>query len=115
LKDATVGAALDAAKRNEAQAIDQEIRVCEIPAPPFHEEVRGHELKRLFDALGLKDVRIDRVGNVVGVRPGKAPHPNVVLARISHQLSAAARDRAVSTSLRLVTVLDILSKYASAR
>jgi acetylornithine deacetylase/succinyl-diaminopimelate desuccinylase-like protein len=42
--------------------------------------VRGRELKRLFDALGLHDVRIDRAGNVVGVRPGKSLHPNVVLA-----------------------------------
>jgi acetylornithine deacetylase/succinyl-diaminopimelate desuccinylase-like protein len=80
LKDPTVRAALDAAKRNEPQAIEQEIGVCEIPAPPFHEEVRGRELKRLFDALGLHDVRIDRAGNVVGVRPGKSLHPNVVLA-----------------------------------
>jgi acetylornithine deacetylase/succinyl-diaminopimelate desuccinylase-like protein len=80
LKDPAVRAALDAARRNEPQAIEQEIRVCEIPAPPFHEEVRGRELKRLFDALGLKDVRIDRAGNVVGVRPGKSTHPNVVLA-----------------------------------
>jgi hypothetical protein len=37
------------------------------------------------------------------------------LARISHQLSAAARDKAASTSLRLLTVLDVLFKYASAR
>ncbi|MBM3796689.1 MAG: hypothetical protein FJW31_22140 [Acidobacteria bacterium] len=37
------------------------------------------------------------------------------LARISHRLSAATRDRAASTSLRLLTVLDRLFKYASAR
>jgi hypothetical protein len=37
------------------------------------------------------------------------------LTRISHQLSAAARDKAMSTSLRLLTVLDVLFKYASAR
>jgi hypothetical protein len=37
------------------------------------------------------------------------------LARISHQLSAAARDKAASTSLRLLTVLDVLFQYASAR
>ena len=80
LKDSTVRAALDAAQHNEPQAIDQEIKVCEIPAPPFHEEVRGRELKWLFDALALKDVRIDRAGNVIGVRPGKSPHPNVVMA-----------------------------------
>jgi len=33
----------------------------------------------------------------------------------STQLSAAARDKAESTSLRLLTVLDVLFKYASAR
>ena len=37
------------------------------------------------------------------------------LARISHRLSTAARDKAASTSLRSLTVLDILFKYASAR
>jgi hypothetical protein len=37
------------------------------------------------------------------------------LTRISHRLSTAGRDKAVSTSLRLVTVLDVLFKYASAR
>ena len=31
------------------------------------------------------------------------------LARISHQLSAAAGEKAVSTALRSVTVLDVLS------
>ena len=73
-------AAFAAAERNEPQMIDLQVKVCEIPAPPFHEEVRGRELKRLFEEYGLRDVRIDRAGNVIGVRPGKAAHPNVVLA-----------------------------------
>jgi hypothetical protein len=38
-----------------------------------------------------------------------------MLARISHTLSAAARDKAASTSLRSLTVLDVLFKYASGR
>ncbi len=38
-----------------------------------------------------------------------------MLTRISHQLSTAARDKAASTLLRLVSVLDVLLKYASAR
>jgi hypothetical protein len=40
---------------------------------------------------------------------------NAYLACFSHQLSAAARDKAASTSLRWLTVLDVLFKYASAR
>jgi acetylornithine deacetylase/succinyl-diaminopimelate desuccinylase-like protein len=73
-------AAFDAARRNEPRMIDLQVQVCEIPAPPFHEEARGRELKRLFEEAGLRDARIDRAGNVLGVRPGKAARPNVVLA-----------------------------------
>lgn len=80
LSEPAVKAALDAAKRNEPKFIDEEVRICEIPAPPFHETERGQELQRLFTGLGLKDVRMDKAGNVIGVRPGRAPHPNLVLA-----------------------------------
>src|SRR5947209_2585302 len=78
MNDPAVRAALDVAKRNEPQTIDEQVRVCQIPAPPFHEDVRGRELERLFKQAGLKDVRIDRAGNVIGVRPGKSLHPNLV-------------------------------------
>jgi acetylornithine deacetylase/succinyl-diaminopimelate desuccinylase-like protein len=77
-EDPTMKAALEAVKRNEAHFIDEQVRICEIPAPPFHEEARGKELERLFKAAGLENVRIDKVGNVIGVRPGASAHPNVV-------------------------------------
>ncbi len=78
--DATVRAAMEAARRNEPRTLDLQARLCEIPAPPFQEAVRGEELKRLFHELGLRDVRVDAAGNVIGVRPGKAAHPNLVFA-----------------------------------
>src|SRR5580698_11545935 len=80
MEDPTVKAALDAVKRNEPHFIDEQVRICEIPAPPFMEEVRGKELASLFRSLGLENVRIDKAGNVIGVRPGAAPRPNVVIA-----------------------------------
>lgn len=80
LSDPTVRAAMEAARRNEPQILDLQVRVCEIPAPPFHEEARGRELARLVTELGLKDVRTDKAGNVIGVRPGKAAHPNLVFS-----------------------------------
>ncbi|HTS51387.1 MAG TPA: M20/M25/M40 family metallo-hydrolase [Bryobacteraceae bacterium] len=80
LRDASVKVALEAAKRNEPKFIDEEVRICEIPAPPFHETERGRELERLFNGLGLKDVRMDKAGNVIGVRPGRAAHPNLVFS-----------------------------------
>ena len=80
LRDPAVSAAMDAAVRNEPQILDLQVHICEIPAPPFKEEARGRELARLFNQLGLQDVRTDKVGNVIGVRPGKTPHPNLVFA-----------------------------------
>ena len=79
-EDPTVKAALDAAKRNEPHFIDEQVRFCQIPAPPFKEEARGKEFERLFKALGLENVRIDKAGNVIGVRPGASAHPNLVFA-----------------------------------
>jgi acetylornithine deacetylase/succinyl-diaminopimelate desuccinylase-like protein len=75
-----VRAALDAARRNEPRTLDLQVRICEIPAPPFHEEKRGQELKRLFEELQLENVRIDKAGNVIGVRPGKTARPNLVFS-----------------------------------
>src|SRR5215470_6724994 len=77
-QDPAVKIALDAARRNEPRFIAEQIRICEIPAPPFHEEARGKELEKLFRQMGLQNVRIDKAGNVIGVRPGAAAHPNLV-------------------------------------
>jgi len=80
IREPTVKAALEAAKVNEPRIIEEQVRVCEIPAPPFKEEQRAQELKRLFERLGLRNVYIDKVGNVIGTRPGDAPHPHLVFA-----------------------------------
>jgi acetylornithine deacetylase/succinyl-diaminopimelate desuccinylase-like protein len=80
LKSPEIRAAFSAAERNEPRMIDLQVHVCEIPAPPYHEDARGKELERLFKEAGLKDVRIDKAGNVIGVRPGKSAHPNLVFA-----------------------------------
>src|SRR5271170_7304888 len=78
MREPAVKAALDAVKRNEPHFIDEQVRICEIPAPPFHEEARGKELERLFKGLGLENVHIDKAGNVIGTRPGASAHPNLV-------------------------------------
>jgi len=75
-----VRAALESAKASEAQTIEDQIRFCEVPAPPFKETARAEVLRRAFLDLGLQNVRTDRVGNVLADRPGEAPRPRVVAA-----------------------------------
>ncbi len=80
MADKNVVAALERAKVNEPEIIAEQVRVCEIPAPPFGEEKRGLEFKNIFTKLGLLNVRIDAIGNVLGERPGKGPRPHLVFA-----------------------------------
>ena len=51
---------------------EEQVRITEIPAPPFHESVRGAYVSKLFADAGL-DVHTDEEGNVIGVRPGLSP------------------------------------------
>jgi acetylornithine deacetylase/succinyl-diaminopimelate desuccinylase-like protein len=80
MRDAAVKAALDATRTGEEQVIADQIRFCEIPAPEFNETARGAAVKQAFERLGLTNVRVDRVGNVLGDRSGRAPRPRLVIA-----------------------------------
>ena len=75
-----VKAALDAIRRNEPQIVEEQVRLCEIEAPPFKEGKRAAALRATFAALGLKNVRIDAAGNVLGERPGASASPHVVFS-----------------------------------
>jgi tripeptide aminopeptidase len=80
LQDAAVKAAVQAARDDEAQTIEDQVRLCEIPAPPFKETARGKAYADAFRSLGLKNVRTDKEGNVLGERPGAAPRPHLVFS-----------------------------------
>jgi tripeptide aminopeptidase len=72
-------AALDTIKAQETWAIDQQISLCEIPAPPFKEATRAAEYRRRLQSLGLTNVRIDSVGNVIAERRGTGSGPTVLI------------------------------------
>jgi tripeptide aminopeptidase len=78
VQDGAVKAAIDRVRRDEPRLLEEQIRLCEIPAPPFKEGRRAEAFRQAFESLGLKNVRIDRVGNVLGERPGLAPRPHLV-------------------------------------
>ncbi len=69
VNDSGVQAALETARRRNAETLDTQIRLSEIPAPPFGEGPRGAVVADLMRAAGL-DVRTDGEGNVVGTQPG---------------------------------------------
>src|SRR5262245_41040514 len=78
--NAKVRAVLDMLKADNALTVQQQIELTQIPSPPFKETARGLEYKKRLEALGLKNVRIDSVGNVIAVRPGVGSGPTVMIA-----------------------------------
>ena len=75
-----VRAALEALRTDNAWTLEQQVALCEIPAPPFGEAARAAEFKRRLEALGLASVRIDAVGNVIATRPGTGGSETMVLS-----------------------------------
>jgi tripeptide aminopeptidase len=80
LHDAAVKTAIDRLERSEPQILDEQVRLCEIPAPPFKEARRAEALRRAFETLNLKNVRIDPAGNVLGERSGSGAGPHLVFS-----------------------------------
>jgi tripeptide aminopeptidase len=80
MQEAAVRAAIDAARADEARTIEDQIRLCEIPAPPFKEANRAKAFADAFRSVGLTNVRIDREGNVLGERRGRAARPHLVFS-----------------------------------
>ena len=80
MADAAVKAAVDAIRAAEPQTIEDQIRLCEVEAPPFKEARRAEVYARMFREAGLQNVRIDKAGNVLGDRPGAQPRPRLVFS-----------------------------------
>ena len=78
MSDSAIKAAVDAIKASENQTIEDQIRLCEVEAPPFKEAKRAEVYAKMFRELGLQNVRIDKEGNVLGDRPGAQPRPRLV-------------------------------------
>jgi len=102
LGQADVRATLDAGRADEPQVLRDQIRLCQIPAPPFGEAARAQAMKAAFAQAGLSNVRLDRVGNVLGDRPGVAAKPHLVVAAHLDTVFPEGTDlRVTSTGARL--------------
>lgn len=66
-------------ERDHQRCIREQIELACVEAPTFHERDRALALERKFREAGLSDVRIDRGGNVIGVRRGSGSGPRVLI------------------------------------
>ena len=80
LQDAAVKAAVEALRVAEPQTIDDQVRLCEVEAPPFKETKRAAIYAQMFKEAGLTNVRIDKEGNVLGEKRGKQARPHLVFS-----------------------------------
>ncbi|WP_456275088.1 M20/M25/M40 family metallo-hydrolase [Bacillus sp. AK128] len=67
-------------ENQQEQTLEDQILLTEIPAPTFLEDVRGEFFYKRFIELGLQNVQKDRVGNILGLRPGKGDGPKLVVS-----------------------------------
>ena len=70
---------LQIAQDQAERAMVEQVELCEIASPTFHEETRANEIARRMKEYGLTDVTMDGIGNVVGVRKGKGNGPVLVI------------------------------------
>lgn len=66
-------------EQDHERTVDQQIELCLIPAPTFHEENKAKRLAELFVEAGLEEVTITPYGNVTGIRKGRNHERKVVL------------------------------------
>jgi tripeptide aminopeptidase len=65
-----VRSALGWLRAQEPQIAQWQLELSRIAAPPFGESARSEWLSQRFKELGLEQVAVDEVGNVLGLRPG---------------------------------------------
>ena len=66
----SVHRAFDWFRLHENELRRRQMEVAAIPAPPFGEQHRAQWLRARFEEFGLREIEMDRIGNVIGVHPG---------------------------------------------
>lgn len=79
--DSRISQVLDILRSSASAATDEQIRITEIPAPPFHEETRAAYFRKQLSAAGLR-VESDAIGNVIGEWSGSSPDILMVVAHL---------------------------------
>ncbi len=77
---APVRAALETLANSEPETIAEQIRLTEIPAPPFLEQQRAEYYLQQMQRRGLPEAYIDAEGNVIGLHRGTGEGPLLAIA-----------------------------------
>lgn len=75
-----VRAALESIAAGEPETIAEQIRLTEIPAPPFQEQRRAEYYLQQMQSRGLPEAYIDAEGNVIGLHRGSGEGPLLAIA-----------------------------------
>ena len=70
--DPRVSRVLEILRDSANATTEEQVRITEIPAPPFQESVRAAYMKKALASAGLR-VETDEIGNVIGEWPGSSP------------------------------------------
>ena len=76
-----MSALLDAFEAIADEILEEQIAICEIPAPTGEEQDRARYIQRELAAIGLR-VRTDEVGNVIAQHPDSSANPIVLSAHL---------------------------------
>ena len=98
LTDPRVQTALIEIEANEPETLAEQVRLTEIPAPPFQEQRRAEYYLQQMHNRGLTDSYIDTEGNVIGIRRGSGDGPLFVIA--AHLDTVFPMDTDVSVEVR---------------
>ena len=80
LHNETVRKALDEIRALDETTTQETLTLCQIPAPSHQEKEKAEYILKLFREIGLLDVHMDEVWNVLGRWPGTGGGPTVMLA-----------------------------------
>jgi len=75
-----INAAMATMRDSGVRMFEEQIRINEIPAPPFKEQVRAEYYLKRMRELGLPKAYIDKEGNVIGIRAGSGGGPKLVVS-----------------------------------
>ena len=79
--DPRIARVLEILRGSASATTEEQIRITEIPAPPFQESVRAAYMKKALASTGLR-AEMDDTGNVIGEWPGSSPEIVMVTAHL---------------------------------